>query len=213
MAFHSSIYLFIMHSSIYLFIIAVDGATQVAAQTGGATSNKITFPIQYSPLQSKCAAAYASIAPEITDAPAPPEAISMLAASWVVGSLHNAQNPCELPTVTGDRADEFSTWASAWNEWRYDHIHEFRELWKACSDDLQATAIVPIGSNACPDFAAKVTGDVKAEYKDDDETETVAGKKVSRRTRWLFETLLAAVTVIVGMCLVTQLFPDVCLAL
>ncbi|RTE85223.1 hypothetical protein BHE90_000262 [Fusarium euwallaceae] len=103
------------------------------------------------------------------DRPVPDEDIYNIAMSWDKGELHDTQDPYELPSVTGENATKFSTWASVWNDWTCDHIPEFRELWKACSDDPEDTGIAPIGSDVCPDLSVRVTGAIDDEDEDGNE--------------------------------------------
>ncbi|KAM0421280.1 hypothetical protein ACHAPT_011002 [Fusarium lateritium] len=87
------------------------------------------------------------------DRPAPDDDIYEIAMSWGKGELYNTQDPCELPSVTGANAAKFSTWASAWNDWSYDHIPEstphqlYITLIKATRSVFLSIMFKPLGSS------------------------------------------------------------------
>ncbi|KAJ4252295.1 hypothetical protein NW762_010892 [Fusarium torreyae] len=152
-----------------ILIFTIIGAFKAAAQTPTPTR---TLDTVNPDLNEACYSVEKSLQGKITDAPAPedPE-LSELAVSFAIGTLHNTQDPCELPVVTGSLASTFSAWASRWTSWQYDHVSEWRQIWSACSDEPLVTDLAPVGSDICSDLVVKITG-TPASDKKSDETQT-----------------------------------------
>ncbi|KAF5021878.1 hypothetical protein F66182_6069 [Fusarium sp. NRRL 66182] len=160
-----------MHLGQFL-ALGIISTSQVAAQTPVQTPAPTDgFYGPDPPFDDACYKVITSAQAEMTGGSPGPDidpALSELVVSFAIGGLHNTRDNCELPVVTGTSAEAFSEWASWWTSQQSSHLSQYRDIWSACSDEPLVTDIVPVGTDVCSDFVAKITGAPTSAAKDEE---------------------------------------------
>ncbi|EWZ27930.1 uncharacterized protein FOBCDRAFT_203794 [Fusarium oxysporum Fo47] len=154
-------------------LFTIIGVSQAVAQTPVPTPITTFDPDNLNPgLSDECFSVDSSVKERMDIVPPPEDpALSELVVSFAIGGLHNTQDPCELPVVTGSLAPVFSEWASRWTSKQSEYISEYRMIWTACSDEPLVTDLAPVGSEVCSDLVAKITGAPSYDEKNEKDEE------------------------------------------
>ncbi|KAF4463990.1 hypothetical protein FALBO_9186 [Fusarium albosuccineum] len=114
----------------------------------------------------ECMKVATDLLPKLTDVPTPSGSL----ASWLATQTqYTPTDNCEIPKITGDMADDFTSYASKLSSWYDDQKDDFSSLLDACKDVAELTSELDSLGQICTEVTWADGGGSKSSSKDDDD--------------------------------------------